>query len=57
MGVWDTYINRVNTRGATKRRASLNLEKSMLNRRLPSTLSYCTVPIDDIEQNVQFGQP
>ncbi len=52
MGVWDTYINRVNTRGATKRRASLNLEKSMLNRRLPSTLSYCTVPIDDIEQNV-----
>jgi len=48
----DEYRRRIESRGRTKREASLIREKRMLNLRVPENLSYHTVTIDDVSQDV-----
>ena len=52
MSIWDTYENRITARGTTKRETILNRELHMLGQKLPDTLSYHTVTIDDVSQDV-----
>ena len=52
MGVWDTYKNRLEVRGSTRRDAAYEREKRMLENRLQENLSYHTVMIDDVPQDV-----
>ena len=52
MGIWDTYQSRVDVHGNTKRQAALNREVRMLNNKLPDSLSYHSVTVDDVAQNV-----
>lgn len=52
MGVWDTYESRVNVRGGTKRGAVFRRETRMIRTKLKDTLSYQTVTIDDVAQDV-----
>lgn len=52
MSVWDAYSERSARRGSTKRDAAYNREVSYINRKLPDNLSYTTVAIDGIEQDV-----
>lgn len=47
MSVWDTYLERGELRGRTKREAALRRESSYLNRKVPDSLSYCEVSIYD----------
>lgn len=52
MGVWNTYENRINARGGTKREASLRREKRIISSKLKDNLSYQTVTINDSEQKI-----
>ena len=52
MSVWDLYESRINTRGVTRRGTQLLREKRFLSTKLPNSLSYHTVAIDSVEQNV-----
>lgn len=52
MGVWSKYENRMKTSGATRRDSMLNREIKFINNKLPHSLSYHTVNIDNVEQNV-----
>lgn len=47
MGVWDTYRNRIENKGATQRDAALKNEIRMINRKAPNALSYHTVRVFD----------
>ena len=40
MSVWDTYSDRVNARGLTKRATVLNREVRTLLHKVPDSLSY-----------------
>lgn len=50
--IWDLYTNRTSVRGNTKRETVLNREKHFLNTKLPDSLSYQQVTIDDVGCNV-----
>lgn len=52
MGVWDTYESRISARGGTKRGAALRREVRMVGAKLKDSLSYQTVTIDDVSQDV-----
>lgn len=52
MGVWDTYESRVSARGGTKRGAALRRETRMVGTKVKDNLSYQTVTIDDVAQEV-----
>lgn len=52
MSVWDTYQDRIEASGATKRKASLNREVRYLNNKLRNTLSYHLVDIDGVKREV-----
>ena len=52
MGVWDTYEGRISARGKTKREALLRRETSMVGVKAKDSLSYQTVTIDDVAQQV-----
>lgn len=52
MNIWDAYQERINAHGGTKRGAALQREIRRINNRLPDNLSYHTVTVDDVEQNV-----
>lgn len=52
MGVWDTYESRVSARGGTKRCAALRRETRMVGTKVKDNLSYQTVTIDDVAQEV-----
>lgn len=52
MGAWDTYKNRIEAEGGSKRGAALKREVRMINNKLINNLSYQTVEIDDITQDV-----
>lgn len=52
MSVWDLYEARLDARGSTRRGTQLLREKRLLLTKLPHSLSYHTVTIDDVEQNV-----
>lgn len=52
MGIWDTYEARITTRGDNARDITLHRESDMLRCKLPKSLSYNRVKIDDEEQNV-----
>lgn len=47
MSVWDTYENRIDTLGGTKRGAAKKREIRYINNKLPDNLSYKTVTIFD----------
>lgn len=49
MSVWDTYGERLDVNGKTKRSATLKREVRRLNTKLPESLSYHTVTIFDSE--------
>ncbi len=49
MGVWDTYTNRIETMGGTKRGTRLKREVRMINNKLPDNLSYHSAHIFDAE--------
>ena len=52
MSVWDTYKNRITSHGDTPRDVVINRELHMLGKKLPNTLSYHTVTINDVSQRV-----
>lgn len=52
MSVWDTYANRVNLRGTTRREIAFNREADRLRRMLPDSLSYHLAIVDGVERNV-----
>lgn len=52
MSVWEKYEARSKIRGATRRDATLIREINFINSKLPNSLSYHTVLIDNCEQNV-----
>lgn len=52
MGVWDTYESRISARGGTKRGAALRRETRMVGTKVKDNLSYQTVTIDDVAQEV-----
>lgn len=52
MSSWDTYRYRLDSIGATKRDARLRRENRYLSAKLPDNLSYFTVDIDGLTQEV-----
>jgi hypothetical protein len=50
MGIWDTYKNRINLTGETKRDEHLNRLKRQLSSKLPDSLSYHSVIVDGLDQ-------
>ena len=52
MSTWDMYEARINAIGPTRREATLKREYRFLTTKLPSNLSYQTVSIDSVSQNV-----
>ena len=52
MDVWDTYKSRIGARGGTKRGAALKRETRMIENKLKDNLSYQTVTIDGVAQDV-----
>ncbi len=52
MGGWDTYKNRIDVKGGSKRGTALKREIRMINNKLQDSLSYQTVKIDDVFQDV-----
>lgn len=52
MSVWDTYNNRITAHGGNKRNATLLRESRMLKLNIPDSLSYHSVFIDGISQDV-----
>lgn len=52
MSIWDLYQERINAHGGTKRGAALKQETRRINNKLPDSLSYHSVTIDDMEQDV-----
>lgn len=54
MSVWDTYENRMDVRGETRRAATLIREKRLLNIREADSLSFHTVTIDNVSRDVSI---
>lgn len=52
MNSWDMYQNRIVSRGGTKREAARRREIHTIEKKLPDNLSYQTVEIDGVSQNV-----
>lgn len=52
MSIWDAYQERIDAHGGTKRGAALKQEIRRINNRLPDNLSYHSVTIDGVEQDV-----
>lgn len=52
MSVWDIYESRISARGGTKRGAALRRETRMIGTKVKDNLSYQTVTIDDVIQDV-----
>ena len=52
MSVWDTYKSRIDAHGGNRRNATLLRESRMLKLNVPDSLSYHSVDIDDVRQNV-----
>lgn len=52
MSVWEKYENRIRASGLNRREATLKREINFLNQKLPNSLSYHTVVINDLDQNV-----
>ncbi len=52
MSVWDAYQSRLDSIGSTKRDAQFRREVRYLNTKAPNSLSYFTVKIDGMCQNV-----
>lgn len=47
MGIWDTYEQRVSVNGRSKRESLLHRERHMLSTKLPDSLSYHSVMIEE----------
>ena len=54
MNAWDTYSERMNVRGVTKRETTLNREVRNIHRKLPDSLSYQTAIIYDCPYGVDI---
>ena len=52
MSVWDIYQSRLNSIGSTKRGAQFRRERRYLSTKAPDSLSYFTVDINGMSQNV-----
>lgn len=52
MSIWDSYEDRMTINGRNKREAILRRESHLLSTKLPDTLSYHSVEIDNIPQEV-----
>lgn len=52
MSIWDSYENRMASHGSSKRDAVLKRELHMLKEKIPDTLSYHSVTIDDAPYEV-----
>lgn len=52
MSLWDIYQSRLDSIGATKREAKLRRESRYLSAKVPDNLSYSTVDIDGLTQEV-----
>ena len=52
MSLWDIYQSRLDSIGATKRDAKLRRESRYLSAKVPDNLSYATVNIDGLAQEV-----
>ena len=50
MGIWDTYESRVCAQGETKREAALFRTSRRLREKLPDSLSYHNVIVDNEER-------
>lgn len=51
---WDLYNKRLNINGSTTRERDLNYIKQNINNKLPNSLSYKSVLINDIPQNIEI---
>ena len=54
MSAWDTYYERINARGITKRETELNREVRTIHRKLPDSLSYQTAVIFDCPYGIDI---
>lgn len=54
MSVWDTYLNRIEAHGSTKRNASLIKERRALTGKMKDSLSYHNVIIDGETRSVSI---
>lgn len=52
MSIWDSYESRITVSGRSKREAVLRREQYMLSAKLPDSLSYHSVEIDNAPQEV-----
>lgn len=52
MSAWDTYKARMNVNGSTGRERALKHTQSFISQKITDSLSYHTVMIDGLEQNV-----
>lgn len=52
MGIWDTYTNKMSARGGNKHDAVLKREARMIGTKIGDNLSYHTVAIDGVAQDV-----
>lgn len=57
MSAWDVYEDRINSIGSTRRGASLQREKRVLNNRLQHNLSYQTVTVFDKDHGYDITSP
>lgn len=51
MSVWDTYLNRIETHGGTKRNATLVREQRLLLNKAKDSLSFHTVIVDGVPRS------
>lgn len=51
---WDLYNKRLNINGSTTRERDLNYIKQNINDKLPNSLSYKSVLINDVPQNIEI---
>lgn len=52
MSAWDAYVSRIELQGETRRKAALLREVRMLREKMPNSLSYFEVKIDDLDRQV-----
>jgi len=57
MSAWDTYANRIEVHGTTKRGATLKREVRLLQNRVPDSLSYQTVTVYSAEYGYNVLSP
>lgn len=52
MNPWESYESRINAKGRSRREIALKREQQYINRKLPNSISYRQIIVNDNEQNL-----